>query len=113
MSFYPIDPLHQWHSHESFRGRKVQKKETGQSFQNIFEKTYERTFQRNEQSFSFDQWDKEYRQMLENEKRLDIIQLLATFRFTKRDYARLARLQKELAAITGRYEHFTPPARLP
>lgn len=113
MSIYPVDPLRQWHTHESLRKRKVQKTEAERSFQDIFEKTQEQIYQRNEQTFSFDQWDKEYRQMLENEKRLDIIQLLATFRFTKRDYARLARLQKELAAITGRYEHFTPPARLP
>ena len=113
MSIYPIDPLRQYYTHESLHERKVQKLETERSFQDVFEKIRERTYQRNEQSFSFDQWDKEYQQMLENEKRLDIIQLLATFRFTKQDYARLTRLQKELAAITGRYEHFTPPARFP
>lgn len=51
------------------------------------------------QPFNFDAWDKEYKQFLLNERLLDLIQLLSTFRGTKRDYARLAKLQADIRRL--------------
>ncbi|MUV06754.1 hypothetical protein GOP80_06150 [Planococcaceae bacterium Storch 2/2-2] len=49
--------------------------------------------------FNFGAWDTEYKRFLLNERLLDLIQLLATFQGTKRDYARLAKLQADIRRL--------------